>query len=206
MPDPDDFKSTLDDLESAMFASQGKSAPVLVPEQPKQTRETPISDKYTKAAQEDLPRIASLRGKMEQAARRHRVPAEYLEAIASRESRGGKVLNDKGFDPDKQAYGVMQVDQNYHQLEGATSPDSQEHINQAAGILRDNKRQIDKKFPKWSEEERWRAAIAAYNMGTGNIRTREHLDQGTTGGDYSQDVLIRAKTFKKLLTLPKKRR
>ncbi len=213
MPDPDDFKSTLDELEKAMLQSQGleqQVKPPITEAPPKKTQvNLPPPDKiteYTRRAEEDVPRIASLRSKMEAAARNHRVPVEYLEGIASRESRGGKALNAMGYDDEKQAFGVMQVDQNYHKLEGVNAPDSQAHIDQAARILRDDKRQMDKKFPKWSDEERWRAAIAAYNMGSGNVKTKEQVDKGTTGGDYSQDVLIRAQTFRQRFHTNKKKR
>jgi len=202
MPDPDDFKSTLDELEKAMLQSLGLEQPVkppMVRAGPTKTQVNLPPDKtpeYIKRAEEDVPRIASLRSKMEAAAKKHRVPVEYLAGIASRESRGGKALNAMGYDDENQDFGVMQVNQNYHQLEGTDAPDSRAHIDQAAGILRDNKRQMDKKFPKWSDEERWRAAIAAYNMGASNVKSREQVDKGTTGGDYSQDVLIRARAFK----------
>lgn len=188
---------------------QSQTAPA---EQPKAEEPAPApapTDRtvdYRKAAEEDVPRIASLRHRMEISARKANVPVEYLEGIASRESRGGKALGADGFDPDKKdAYGVMQVDHRYHTLEGTDSPDSQEHIDQAAGILHENKRQIDKKFPRWKEEDRWRAAIAAYNYGTGNVKTKGDVDRGTTGNDYSQDVLIRAKTFRERFHTNKKK-
>ena len=210
MPDPEDYQSTLDSLEQAMMQARGVNQSTETGMQPPAQTEVappPAPDKtpaYRSAALEDVPQISSLRQKMETAAKKAHVPVEYLEGIASRESRGGKALNSEGYDPVKNAYGVMQVDQRYHDLEGTTAPDSQEHIDQAAGILRDYKKQMDKKFSKWSEPEKWRAAIAAYNAGPGNIRTKERIDKGTTGGDYSQDVLIRAQTFKQRFS--KKRR
>jgi len=213
MPDPDDFKSVLDEFEKAMMQSQGKNQvePPLSPNMPVETKVQPPakSDRsfdYRKRAEEDLPRIQSLRSKMQMAAKKHAVPVEYLEGIASRESRGGKVLNpETGYDDVKQAYGIMQIDERFHQRLGET-PDAQEHIDQAAGILKDNKRHMDKKFPKWSQEERWRAAIAAYNMGVGNVKTKKHIDKGTTDNDYSQDVLIRSRIFKERLHIPTKKR
>ena len=36
-------------------------------------------------------------------------------------------------------------------------------------------------------------AVAAYNFGTGNVVTWGNLDVGTTGNDYSNDVMARAK-------------
>lgn len=38
--------------------------------------------------------------------------------------------------------------------------------------------------------------IAAYNMGDGNVHSYENVDAKTTGGDYSNDVVARAKWYK----------
>ncbi len=38
--------------------------------------------------------------------------------------------------------------------------------------------------------------ISAYNAGVKNVRTYERMDVGTTGGDYSNDVVARAQWFK----------
>lgn len=145
---------------------------------------------------DDIPQLKSLKSKFESASKRTGVPTEVLAGIASRESHAGKSLNKEGFDPDKKAFGVMQVDGRYHQLRGTESPKSQAHINQAAEIVRDNKKLMDKRFPNWTEEQRWRAAAAGYNMGPGNVKSLDHMDQGTTGGDYSEDVMKRAKAFR----------
>ena len=34
--------------------------------------------------------------------------------------------------------------------------------------------------------------VAAYNFGVGNVQSWANLDVGTTGGDYSNDVIARA--------------
>lgn len=213
MPDPEDFKSALDELEQAMLSARGESQvrPPLSSEAMKTPIQSPAppdkAKEYRRRAEEDLPRVQSLRGKIEAAAKKHAIPVEYLEGIASRESRAGKALNpETGYDDVKQAYGIMQIDERFHKLEGTTSPDSQEHLDQAAGILYKNKQHMDKKFPKWSQEERWRAAIAAYNMGAGNVKTKENIDKGTTGNDYSQDVLIRSQIFKERLHPSRKKK
>jgi len=145
--------------------------------------------------EEDMPRLDRLRTRFEQAGKTYGIPVEILAAIASRESRVGQHLNKEGYDPEKKAYGIMQIDENWHKRRGNT-PDSQAHINQAAEILAKNKKEIDKRFPKWTEEQRMRGAVAAYNMGTGNVRTWNNLDVGTTGGDYSKDVMLRARALK----------
>lgn len=39
--------------------------------------------------------------------------------------------------------------------------------------------------------------IAAYNMGDGNVHSYENVDEKTTGKDYSNDVVARAKWYKR---------
>jgi hypothetical protein len=147
-------------------------------------------------ALEDSKQIFSLKNKFEKAAKSHHIPPEILEGMASRESRGGKSLDEAGYDPEKKAFGVLQVDGRYHDLQGTESPTSQEHINQGAQILRDYRNQMDKQHPEWSDSDRWRAAVAAYNYGPGNVKTLDNLDKGTTGNNYSHDVMLRAKVFR----------
>ena len=38
--------------------------------------------------------------------------------------------------------------------------------------------------------------MAAYNFGVGNVQSWAHLDIGSTGNDYSNDVIARAKYLK----------
>ena len=155
----------------------------------------------TSPVEADMPQLESLSKKFEQAGKRYGVPAEVLAGIASRESRAGKHLTREGYDPGKKAYGVMQIDERFHKRRGS-KPDSQEHIDQAAEILANNKKAIDKdkRFVKWTEEQRMQASVAAYNMGLGNVKTWKNLDVGTTGGDYSKDVMLRSKAFSALRT------
>jgi len=147
--------------------------------------------------EDDMPQLESLHSKFEQAGKTYDIPVEILAGIASRESRAGKHLDRDGYDPEKRAYGVMQVDERFHKRRG-NKPDSQAHINQATKILADNKKAIDadKRFAKWTEEQRMQAAVAAYNMGLGNVKSWKNLDVGTTGGDYSKDVILRSKAYK----------
>lgn len=150
--------------------------------------------------EEDMPQIESLRAKFEAASKRYGVPVEILAGIASRESRAGKHLNPDGYGAEKKAYGIMQIDERFHRRRGK-KPDSQEHINQSAEILAKNKKTIDadKRFAKWTEEQRMQAAVAAYNFGLGNVKSWRNLDKGTTGGDYSKDVMSRAAAYRALI-------
>lgn len=38
--------------------------------------------------------------------------------------------------------------------------------------------------------------IAAYNAGVSKVKSYENVDEGTTGGDYANDVVARAQWFK----------
>lgn len=145
---------------------------------------------------DDVPQLHSLKSKFEYAAKRSGVPEEILAGIASRESHVGKSLNKEGYDPEKKAFGIMQIDSRYHKLRAHASADSQAHIDDAADIVKANKTLMDKRFPNWTEEQRWRAAVAGYNMGPDNVKTIDHMDQGTTGGDYSKDVMGRARAYR----------
>ncbi|RKH34602.1 hypothetical protein D7Y13_34895 [Corallococcus praedator] len=147
----------------------------------------------TKMAQADLKRILPFKGAIEAAAAKHGVPPALLAAIASRESRGGAALDRTGHGDGGNGFGVMQVDHRYHQTQGG--PTSAAHIDQAAGILKGMLNTVKKDHPDWSEAQQLRGAVAAYNSGTGNVRTLAGMDQGTTGNDYSNDVWARAQAL-----------
>lgn len=183
---PKDFNSlTLEDFDGMMNVAE----PAVPDQAPAEARA---------AIESDTPQLESLKSKFGAASKKFGVPIDILAGVASRESHAGKALNEEGYDPEKKAFGVMQVDQRFHKLEGTESPNSQAHINQSAGILIENKRLMDKRFPHWTDEQRWRAAVAGYNMGPSKVKTLEKMDEGTTGGNYSSDVMLRAKAYKAL--------
>lgn len=121
------------------------------------------------------------------------LPPALLAAIASRESRGGTALDRNGYGDHGNGFGLMQVDKRYHELAG--SAHSKEHIAQAAGILKSNLEQIERKFPRWTPAQQLRGAVAAYNFGVKNVQSLERLDIGSTGDDYSADVWARARYY-----------
>ncbi|XP_047658041.1 lysozyme g-like isoform X2 [Tachysurus fulvidraco] len=116
-----------------------------------------------------------------------------VKAIISRESRAGAALVN-GWGDHGNGFGLMQVDKRYHKPRGTW--DSEEHIRQGTEILINSIKQIQKKFPKWPKEHQFKGGISAYNAGVGNVRTYEGMDIGTTGNDYSNDVVARAQWFK----------
>lgn len=100
--------------------------------------------------------------------------------------------------------------------------DSEEHIRYATKELVKFIGRIRTKFTNWSAEQQLKGlladqhalalftvclasfsfvivsagAIAAYNMGDGNVHSYENVDAHTTGRDYSNDVVARAQWYK----------
>jgi soluble lytic murein transglycosylase-like protein len=122
------------------------------------------------------------------------LPPELLAAIAWRESCFGKNLDADGFGDNGNGYGIMQVDRRSHQLVGG--PASIEHVTQAATILRDMLNIVSRDHADWTHAEQLRGAVAAYNSGPGNVRTIAGMDIGTTGNNYSADVITKSQIVK----------
>jgi peptidoglycan hydrolase-like protein with peptidoglycan-binding domain len=152
-----------------------------------------------KMAEQDWPLVQLLIAKFTRAGEKCHVPASVLAAIASRESHVGSVLNGVWGDHDN-GFGIMQVDRRYHQLAGSLNdPASQEHIDQAAGILASYLKQVEQKHPTWEDAYVLKGAAAAYNFGVDNVQTKAGIDIGTTGNDYGSDVLARAQFYARRL-------
>ncbi|XP_060947438.1 lysozyme g-like [Limanda limanda] len=147
-------------------------------------------------AQTDMGRMSQYKSKIMSVGQRNGVDPALIAAIISRESRAGNALQN-GWGDFGNAWGLMQVDVNPngggHTAIGGW--DSEEHLNQATGILVYFISRIKNKFPHWSEELQLKGGIAAYNMGDGSVHS-ETVDENTTGGDYSDDVIARAQWYK----------
>ncbi|XP_060947449.1 lysozyme g-like [Limanda limanda] len=148
-------------------------------------------------AQTDMGRMSQYKSKIMRVGQRNGVDPALIAAIISRESRAGNTLTD-GWGDFGNAWGLMQVDVNPngggHTAIGGW--DSEEHLNQATGILVDFINRIRNKFPDCSREQQLKGGIAAYNMGDGNVHSYSGVDENTTGGDYSNDVTARAQWYK----------
>ena len=68
---------------------------------------------------------------------------------------------------------------------------------QGTQILIDMIRRVESKFPEWSAAQQLQGGIAAYNFGVSNVQSWEGLDRGTTNHDYSNDVVARAKFYRR---------
>jgi SH3-like domain-containing protein len=153
-------------------------------------------------AQRDLPRIKPLTNALLVAAGRFGVPAALLAALASRESGAGAALDGNGWGDHGNGFGILQVDKNAHTILGSESPTSQAHIEQATGILAANIDAVQAAHPDWDDVYILKGAVAAYNFGASNVKTINGMDIGTTGGDYSSDVIARAKYYLRHADLP----
>jgi uncharacterized Zn-binding protein involved in type VI secretion len=129
------------------------------------------------------------------------IPPALALGLASRESGFGRHLRADGYgkyDPD--GFGMFQVDKEFHRPKGG--PYSLAHAEQAMSIWSDTLKQVKAAHPGWDREEQLAGAIAGYNFGPGNVRTRPsnaanwaRLDDGSAGDDYSRDVWARAQYF-----------
>lgn len=123
---------------------------------------------------------------------------EILLAIASRESNVSSILGDGGH-----GHGIMQIDDRYFPdfCNSDDWKDPGKNIEKGASILSGKRTFLSGKGVPASQLER--ASIAAYNHGEGNIwnsiQNGDDVDDGTTGGNYSQDVLARSTEFANFL-------
>ncbi|KAK7138345.1 hypothetical protein R3I94_013835 [Phoxinus phoxinus] len=146
-----------------------------------------------KLAEHDLARMENYKSIINKVGRAKEMDPAVIAAIISRESRAGAALKD-GWGDHGNGFGLMQVDKRYHKQVGAWG--SEEHVTQGTEILIDFIKAIKAKFPQWTKEQCFKGGISAYNAGVNNVRSYERMDEGTTGGDYSNDVVARAQFFK----------
>ena len=150
-------------------------------------------------AQTDLNRARANLPTIREASRQSGVPVALIAAIASRESRVGNALDKGGWGDNGNGYGHMQVDKRYHDVQTQDGPAGLAHYLQACRIFASYLEQTGKKHPSWALSDRIRGALVAYNSGMSNVQTIERADVGTTGGDYSADVIARAQYYQTAL-------
>ncbi|XP_077379775.1 uncharacterized protein LOC144020310 [Festucalex cinctus] len=145
-------------------------------------------------AQTDLGRMNTYKAIIQKVGGQKGIDPAIIAGIISRESRAGNVLDD-GWGDHGNAWGLMQVDKRYHTPKGGWN--SEEHLLQGTDILTGFINEIKKKFPSWTAEQQLKGGIAAYNIGVKGVQTYERMDVGTTGDDYSSDVVARAQWYKR---------
>jgi len=143
----------------------------------------------------DLTELNKRKACYDQAADENCVQASVIAAIASRESRGGSLLySTNGYGDHGHGWGIMQCDLYTSGMNCKSCAwDSCCHIRMMVRekLVPDIKT-IQRKQSSWSKAQQQQGAVTAYNSGTGNVQTWSRLDIGTTGNDYSNDVMARA--------------
>ncbi|XP_061585207.1 lysozyme g-like [Cololabis saira] len=128
------------------------------------------------------------------------VDPALIAGIISRESSAGVTLQN-GWGDHGKAWGLMQVDVHpqggNHTRRGDWN--SEEHLNQATGILVDSMKSIQQKFPTWDRELQLRGGLVAYNKGPDKVTSeiKDDVDAPSTHGNYSKDVVARAQWYKR---------
>ncbi|XP_059160937.1 glycine, glutamate and proline-rich protein-like isoform X2 [Physella acuta] len=146
--------------------------------------------------QHDVPALNQHRNCYQQSADHNCIQASVIAAIASRESRGGTLLvATGGYGDFGHAWGIMQCDIANSGLPCTSVPwDSCAHIEMLVNrLLVPYVNQVHNKFPSWSIDQALQGAVAGYNGGVSRVTSWANVDAGTTGHDYSNDVIARAK-------------
>lgn len=148
---------------------------------------------FRNEAKRDVYRVLALLNRFKEASDHCGIPVFLLCAISSRESGVGKGLDVMGYGDNGHAFGIMQIDERYHSLQNSKAFSS-EHIFQGGQILMQYIDAVSKKY-LWPKQWCIRGGVAAYNFGMKNVRTQDNLDVGTSGNNYSEDVIVRAQYY-----------
>ncbi|XP_012946472.1 glycine, glutamate and proline-rich protein [Aplysia californica] len=146
-------------------------------------------------AQHDLPYLEKHRSCYQQAADHNCIQASVIAALASRESRGGSLLESTGgYGDPGAAWGILQCDIRHSGLNCKSCDwDSCCHINMMVrDLLVPYINQVHRKHPSWTSAQTLQGGVAAYNFGVSNVQSWDRLDIGSTHNDYSGDVIARA--------------
>jgi hypothetical protein len=148
-------------------------------------------------ARQDLERVGQLAGLFQDVGAKFGIPAALLAGIASRESHCGRSLDRSGWGDRGNGFGIMQVDKNAHPHLYTADPKGVQHIEEATGIFAKGLGEMlaQERFKGWEDRFLLQGAVAAYNFGLKHVRTREHIDEGTSGGDYGSDTLARTRFY-----------
>lgn len=143
--------------------------------------------------------INSMKTCYDQVANEYCIESAIIGGIASRETNGGASLDPNGYGTwDPNGYGLLQCDI-YSSGLPCTScgPKTCCHVRM---MVRDkiipDINWAKSSFPGWPIERQVQAAVAAYNSGRSRVHDWPSIDQGTTGRDYSNDVMARAQQLK----------
>uniref|UniRef100_A0A8C3FFL7 Lysozyme g n=1 Tax=Chrysemys picta bellii TaxID=8478 RepID=A0A8C3FFL7_CHRPI len=139
-----------------------------------------------KIAERDLNNMNKYKAIIKSAGGKKCVDPAVIAGIISRESHAGTLLK-AGWDDNGNAFGLMRV----------ILLDGEDHLLDATQILIGMIKGIQKKFPRWTKEQQLKGGISAYDGGLGNVRSYVNMDIGMPGNDYANDIIARAKFYKR---------
>ncbi|KAK7471414.1 hypothetical protein BaRGS_00035966 [Batillaria attramentaria] len=121
-----------------------------------------------------------------------------IAALASRESNGGDALASDGTGDRGHAWGILQCDFTHSGLACKSCPaKSCCHIKMmVTQLLIPYIKRVATNHRSWPKAHQLQGGVAAYNFGVGNVQSWGGLDVGSTGNDYSNDVMARAQYLK----------
>merc|ERR1712168_262332 len=144
-------------------------------------------------AAQDAQAMLQYKDMIEQTAEALCCDPSYIAGIISRETRAGATLGDDGYGADGHGYGLMQIDDSVHSIQGG--PFSLDNIMQGTQILLDNINCVAANHPDWTADQALFGGIAAYDAGCANVVSFDSIDVGTTNNDYANDVTARSQWF-----------
>merc|ERR1712168_92206 len=151
-----------------------------------------VQSSYQMAAT-DAARMSQYRDLIDQAADALCCDPCYIAGIISRETRAGAALGADGYGADGHGYGLMQVDDRVHSIQGG--PISLDNIMQGTQILLDNINCVAANHPDRTADQALFGGIGAYDAGCANVVNFDTVDVGTTNDDYANDVTARSQWF-----------
>lgn len=171
-------------------------------------------------ARGDAHRITpELKARFEKIGEKYGIPPALLAGIASRETNIGAEFHGKtgkgsvlhGWSDFRngsyQGFGIMSVDKKQADLPASErrelqdacgktkmDPYSEKNIDQAAREFKNKLEAVEKKFPNLNKDAQMATAVSRYNGG-GTRHAFPLSDRRTTGHDYANDTLVRARYY-----------
>lgn len=137
-------------------------------------------------------RALAAKNTLQAAAQRNGIDWRLLAAVGVRETGFRNIDNPNPNDPGK---GVFQLTRRPG-VTDAQARDLSFSSNYAARQLGESIRTIKRRFPKFTQAQVIQAAAAAYNFGLDDISGNPNtIDQGTTGNNYGQNILLLMNCF-----------
>lgn len=137
-----------------------------------------------------------------EASRETGIDVAVLMGKDSRESRLTRALSPRCKGDRGNGFGISQIDQRFYPI-FTSSTDPCNH----AAYVKKGARILAKRLSDFGGQIR--PALASYNAGAtavrGALQEGRNVDRVTTGGDYSEDVLVRARALQQILPAKEQR-